>query len=46
MKEIDQRKWLTENNVQKGSKSPKEHYREVFQKLINEIKLNSIIVEN
>ncbi len=45
MKDIEQRKWLTENkNIPEISL--KEHYREVFKKLINEIKLNRITVEH
>lgn len=44
MKVIEQRKWLTENK--KMSESPKEHYREAFKRIINEIKLNRIAVEN
>jgi len=44
MKDLKQRKWLREDS--KMLESPKEYYREGFKKLIHEIKLNRITLEN
>ncbi len=43
MKVIKQRKWLTEHKI--ISESPKEHYKQAFKNLLNEIKLNKIDVQ-
>lgn len=43
MKDIKQRKWLSENNL--SSESPKEHYIEAFKRLMDEIKSNQLTVE-
>ncbi len=45
MKDIKQRKWLIENDNMLEV-NPKEYYREKFKKLIHEIKMNRIIIEN